>query len=94
MYVKGRNIKYTTSGKPNQKHLLMNPPPTADEEPLLNATKSALKSTTIPTLRGFCLKYNLVVAASGKRGQAIKEDYVGSILSYVSGLVKGRHKMH
>jgi hypothetical protein len=75
-------------GQAQQETLLMNSPLTADDEPLLNGTNSALKNTTVSTLQSFCSKYRLVVAASGKRNQSIKEDYVASILIYVSVFVK------
>jgi hypothetical protein len=72
-----------------QETFLMDPPLTTGEDPLLNATKSALEHSTNSTLQEFCLKYNLVAAASGRRGQCVKGDYVACILSYVSNLLKG-----
>ena len=51
-----------------QETFLMDPPLTTGEDPLLNATKSALEHSTNSTLQEFCLKYNLVAAACGRRG--------------------------
>jgi len=61
-----------------------------DTEPLLNTSKCSLEKTPNPALLAFCSKHNLIVAVTGKRKRPIKQDYVDSILSYVSDFVRSR----
>jgi hypothetical protein len=56
----------------------------AAEARVLKPGKASFNKYSVGVLRSLCTKFELEVTSTGKRGKPIKQDYIATLLDFVS----------